>query len=155
MPPQRAVVSAIILAVVLAFGSGWSSVSCGFMDSEDQQFKGEIKEAIGRARDFNATIGEREREEAARERYGNEEIAEHERTQRAQEARREAFVAERNAKPSEEATKDWLERDDDIRKAKEAQQMEANRKEYIKKRNDARSIIERDAHIDENREYGL
>ena len=72
MPPQRAVVSAIILAVVLAFGSGWSSVSCGFMDSEDQQFKGEIKEAIGRARDFNATIGEREREEAARERHERE-----------------------------------------------------------------------------------
>jgi hypothetical protein len=125
------------------------------MESEDAQFRGDLKEATARARDFKKTIEDRDREVKELERAGYGEAAKRVEADRARDEIRRDFIRERNNQPSQELAHDRLEHEDDLEKEKEQKQMEEYRKEYVRKRDSVRAVIEHDAHIDENLEYGL
>ncbi len=126
-----------------------------FMTSDEEQFRADEKEALSRARDFQKTIRAREREARDLEEAGHEETVKREKAEARREAIREDFVRLRNEAPSEDVTREQLEREDTAEKDAEIRKMDEIRRDYVKKRNEVRAVIEHDAHIDENKEYGL
>lgn len=146
--------SMILIASVIAALTS-ASTARAFMESEDQQFQAEIDEARARANDFERTLEKNVREDKEREAAGSEVTREREREAAAQEAVRREFVIERDNRPDEDLMRDRLEKEDLKEKEKEALEMDAIRKDYVAKRDRVRRVIERQAYIDEAREYGL
>jgi hypothetical protein len=148
MPLLLAIMASLLLSFPFA-------PARAFMESEDQQFAADIAEAKARAQDFQKTLDRIEREEKERESAGYLLHDVRVREEELNENVRLDYVRERNNRPNLEEERERLEIADNKEKEKEAQVMEANRRGYIQKRDRVRSIIERDAYINEKKEYGL
>jgi len=143
----------LIASVIAAFAG--STPARAFMESEDQQFQADINEAKARAHDFGRTLERIEREDKEREAARPEVTRARERVAAEREEVRREFVIARDKRPDEELIREKLEKADLKEKEKEARVMEANRKEYVAKRDRVRRVIGKEAYIDEAREYGL
>jgi hypothetical protein len=134
----------------------WTGVpAAAFMASDEQQFAADISEAKARAHDFQKTLDRISEQEKERESSAYLMHEERLRDDDATDSSRREFVRERNNRPSEDEERERLEIADDKLKEKDAEVMEAYRRQYIEKRNQVRAIIDRDAFIDETKEYGL
>lgn len=142
-------------ALALAIVCLSSHLALAFMESEDQQFQADIDEAKKRANDFKRTMDRIENDQRSLEAAGKSlGLTRELQLQEAEQVRLE-YVHERNARPSVELATEILEKENERQKVREAEQMEANRREYIQKRDGVRRVLERDAYIDEKLEYGL
>ncbi len=147
-------VGVIISAAAAAFWIG-QPIALGFMASEEQQFRAEVEEARARARDFERTLERMAREARERESAAREMTVIRERAEREDARAREEFIVERNQRPDPNAGRDRLEREWEREREREAKKMEADRQAYVRAREKVRQVIEREAHIDEKKEYGL
>lgn len=152
----RAIRGLRLVALILCLLSLLSAPKAfAFIASEDQQFQVDIDEAKSRAHDFKRTLKRNADDDAALEAAGATAGEGRVREAKVKEREREAFVRERDARPSEEFAREQLEQEDDREKQREREQMDLNRRQYVHKRDRVRRVMERDAYIDENLEYGL
>lgn len=141
----------VIAAVLLLMAD---PASC-FITSEDQQFQADIAEAKARAKDFQKTMDRIDRDQRLLESYGPEKSRQRVKDAEEEEQARRDFVRIRNNRPSELLERDRLERDDEWQKKQFEAQMDVYRRDYVRKRDRVRTVLERDAYIDSAREYGL
>lgn len=124
-------------------------------ESEDEIFQQDLREARTRAKDFNAQKLREATEDLQRQQGAKEVKKERTEFENFIEHQRQTYIRDRNARPSEWREQARLERADDEKKLAEDKQMEKNRRDYKKKRQRVLRLIETEAHIDENQEYGL
>lgn len=142
----------ILVVVDLLFTA---SQTMAFIGSEDEQFQADITEAKKRAKDFKNTLQRIEDDQKKLESAGREIGPKREAEAKLQEKSREQYVEERNNRPLQELIIEKLEREDLRLKKLADEEMDQNRKNYVKKRDQVRRVLEREAYIDESKEYGL
>ena len=124
-------------------------------ESEDELMQAQVTAARTRVSDFKnylESVKQRKTEDVqAAEEIKRERAIEAEKL----EVSRREFIRERNARPTNEAEQERLEAANDILEARQEEEMNQERLTYIGKRLRVRSIMEKEASIDENLEYGL
>ena len=149
------------LRILMAFSFVFLAVSLSpqrakaFGESEDQLFQEDISEAKARAKDFNIQRVREATEDLKRQEGAKEVKRERADWEESQERLRKNYVKDRNARPSEWLEQARLERQFDERQIADEKQMEKSRREFKQKRARVLKLIQSEAHIDENQEYGL
>lgn len=144
-----------VLLWILASTCVFGTQALGFVGTEDEQFRVDLEEAAARAKDFDRTLKRIEAQANENEKYGYEHKAEREREDARKESIRLEFIQQKSRQPREDLERERLEQEYEKEKAREEAQAERDRLEYVAKRERVRRIMERDAFIDEAREYGL
>lgn len=124
-------------------------------ETEDQLFEEDLHEARVRAKDFSVQKLREVKEDLARQSGSVEVKKDRQQFEAEQEKSRRSFVKERNSKPSDWQTEARLEREFDTRKLAEDREMDKYRRSYKQKRARVYKLIQTEAHINENDEYGL
>jgi hypothetical protein len=144
----------LVVAVVAAVVAAESAYGFVF-GSQEEQWETDIREAKSRARDFEMHL--KRMEELQRKRLSESAEAAVQRAKREQdhEAVRLEFIRERNRRPSNEAVNERLEREHELMMEAELKKQEEIRRAFVTGRAKVRAALERDAHIDEAREYDV
>lgn len=123
--------------------------------SEKEQMREDVREALNRARDFNAQKVREATEDLERQRGAKAVKKQRSEFEAEQEKLREDFVTVRNARPSEFLEQARLERKFDEKRLVEDRDVEKSRESYVRLHRKVQHIIDTRAHIDEEEEYGL
>lgn len=150
---MRFLLTAFACATVFAT----SQARAQFARTEDQLMQADIDEAVRRARDFENHLERVRRRKVQQEQIGPEEVKKaREIFEKKREEARQAYVRERAARPvTPEAHVARLEREFELRREREASQMEEYRQKYLRKKARVRETIQREGFIDERLEFDM
>jgi hypothetical protein len=131
-----------------------SHAQAQFARTEDQLMEADILEAKRRASDFKNYLALKEKRRIQQEQTGPEEVKKtREAFEKRREEIREAYIRERESRPiTPEALIAKLELQHELESEKRDRQMEEYRQKYLQKKSRVRSIIEKEAFIDERLE---
>jgi hypothetical protein len=148
--------SSAVVALVFTAAMGVVGPAHGFVfGSQEEQWETDIREARSRARDFEMHVKRMEELERLRLSEAAEAAVQRASQQQAYEAVRLEFIRERNSRPSNEEAIERLERQHEILMEAELKKQEEIRRAFVVGREKVRAALERDAYIDEAREYDV